>query len=110
MSIIDKTWIGIQRRFGRQRIRKFALGSIPFIVLIGTWQANSTFGWLPPVFIPELGAVWEAAFTLQEDCPGIGAAFVQPRQRGALRAGDELVCGVPAVLASAAVQCQGASE
>ena len=75
MSIIDKTWIGIQRRFGRQRIRKFALGSIPFIVLIGTWQANSTFGWLPPVFIPELGAVWEAAFTLQEDCPSTGAIF-----------------------------------
>ena len=69
MSIVDPAWIGIQKRFVRQRIRKFALGSIPFIALIGLWQANSTFDWLPPVFIPELYAVWEAAFTLQEDCP-----------------------------------------
>lgn len=71
----DTLWLKLQRRFGRQRIRKFVLGSIPFIVLLALWQANTYFGWLPPVFIPELGAVFEAAIILQEDCPGAGAAL-----------------------------------
>ena len=44
--------ISIQRRFGRQRLRKILLGSIPFLVMIGVWHANTVFEWLPPVFIP----------------------------------------------------------
>ena len=67
--------IALQRRFGRQRLRKFILGAIPFIVLLSLWQANSTFGWLAPVFIPPMVDVWDAIFLLQEDCSGIGPAL-----------------------------------
>ena len=76
MSVAADLSIALQRRFGRQKLRKFFLGSIPFIVLVGLWQANSTFGWLAPVFIPPIVDVWDAIFLLQEDCPGIGAALV----------------------------------
>ena len=65
--------IAIQRRFGRQRLRKIILGSIPFAVMIAIWHANTVFDWLPPVFIPPIGDVWEAIFFLQEDCPGFVA-------------------------------------
>ncbi len=65
--------IAIQRRFGRQRLRKIILGSIPFAVMITIWHANTVFEWLPPVFIPPIGDVWEAIFFLQEDCAGFVA-------------------------------------
>ena len=65
--------IAIQRRFGRQRLRKIFLGSIPFAVMIAIWHANTVFDWLPPVFIPPIGDVWEAIFFLQEDCAGFVA-------------------------------------
>ncbi|NQU70028.1 MAG: ABC transporter permease [Rhodospirillales bacterium] len=76
MTAFQEMWISVQRRFGRQRLRSLFLGSIPFVVLFAVWQMNSTFGWLPPVFIPETGAVYDAIFTLQEDCPSFGSAFV----------------------------------
>jgi len=64
-----------RRRFGRQRLRRLILGSIPFIVLIVLWWMNTYFGWLAPVFIPPLADVLEAVVFLQEDCPSWGAAF-----------------------------------
>lgn len=76
MSVFHQIWLALQRRFGRQRLRRILLGSIPFVALIGLWQANTSFGWLPPVFIPDIAAVIEAVFTLQEDCPGLASALV----------------------------------
>ncbi len=70
MKLLSQFSISLQRRFGRQRLRKTLLGSIPFLVLISIWHANTIFGWLPPVFVPTIGEVWDAIFFLQEDCPG----------------------------------------
>jgi ABC-type nitrate/sulfonate/bicarbonate transport system permease component len=79
MSILAETSIAVQRRFGRQQLRRFVLGSIPFIVLISLWHMNTVFEWLPPVFIPSVWSVIEAAFTLQDECPGvIGALAMAP--------------------------------
>jgi NitT/TauT family transport system permease protein/taurine transport system permease protein len=75
MSVIAAASIAVQRRFGRQRLRKIILGSIPFIVLITLWHLNAVLEWLPPVFIPPIGEVWDAFFILQEDCEGFGAAL-----------------------------------
>ncbi len=75
MMVVDTLWLSLQRRFGRQKLRRMFLGSIPFVVLLSLWQMNTSFGWLPPVFIPEIGAVIEAVFTLQEDCPGVISAL-----------------------------------
>ncbi|MCH8885972.1 MAG: ABC transporter permease [SAR324 cluster bacterium] len=73
MNILQSISIGVQRRFGRQRLRKIFLGSIPFAVIIFAWFMNGYMGWFPPVFIPPIGEVWASFFLLQEDCPGIGA-------------------------------------
>lgn len=75
MSAVTALSTSIQRRFGRQRLRKIFLGSIPFIFLLTIWQMNTTFQWLPPVFIPPLGDVFGAITTLQEDCIGVAGAF-----------------------------------
>ncbi len=74
MSIAAEIAIGLQRRFDRQRLRTFILGSIPFIVLGALWHMNAVFRWLPEVFIPDIGSVLESIVILQEDCPSIGAA------------------------------------
>ncbi|MBT5050787.1 MAG: ABC transporter permease [Rhodospirillaceae bacterium] len=75
-AVADVLWIPLQRRFGRQRLRRIFLGAIPFVALLSLWVMNSAFGWLPPVFIPDMASVIEAIFTLQEDCPDIGSALV----------------------------------
>ena len=75
MSAIASVSIAVQRRFGRQNLRKFFLGSIPFVVMISLWHMNAVFDWLPPVFITPIGEVWDAFFILQEDCKGFGAAL-----------------------------------
>ncbi|MDA0240696.1 MAG: ABC transporter permease [Proteobacteria bacterium] len=65
----------IQRRIGRQKLRKFILGAIPFVFLLVIWQMNTAFEWLPPVFIPPMGDVFGAIITLQEDCIGLIGAI-----------------------------------
>ncbi|MGI9380945.1 MAG: ABC transporter permease [Methyloligellaceae bacterium] len=75
MSIFHDLSVALQRKIGRQRLRQWILGSIPFIILIVLWEMNSYFVWLEPVYIPTSGSVWEAIFTLQEDCEGVAAAF-----------------------------------
>ncbi len=75
MNLLHATSLGLQRRFGRQRLRRILLGAIPFIVLLVIWQMNTSFGWLAPVYIPPLDSVWEAIFTLQEDCLGVASAL-----------------------------------
>lgn len=75
MSALNQLSIAIQRRVGRQRLRQWILGSIPFIALVGLWELNTAFVWLDPVEIPPLTDVWEAIFFLQSDCPGFLAAL-----------------------------------
>ncbi|HCP00432.1 MAG: hypothetical protein CL573_02900 [Alphaproteobacteria bacterium] len=74
MTALTDFSISIQRRFGRQRLRKFILGLIPFALLIGLWELNTAFVWFDPVEIPPIADVWEAIFWLQSDCPGFMAA------------------------------------
>ena len=74
MTAVTELSIAVQKRFGRQRLRKFALGLIPFIVLVGLWEMNTAFVWFDPVEIPPIADVWEAIFWLQSDCPGFMAA------------------------------------
>ncbi|MBT5429524.1 MAG: ABC transporter permease [Rhodospirillaceae bacterium] len=75
MSIASTLSLNIQKKVGRQRLRKFFLGSIPFLILITVWHLNEVFNWLEPVFIPKVSEVWEAFFILQEDCEGFSAAI-----------------------------------
>lgn len=74
MTAINEFSVAIQRRFGRQKLRKLILGAIPFIVLIALWHMNSIFVWFEPVEIPPIADVWGAIFWLQSDCPGFMAA------------------------------------
>jgi ABC-type nitrate/sulfonate/bicarbonate transport system permease component len=64
--------VAIQTKFGRQKIRAFLLGSIPFVVLLSLWFMNGLFQWLEPIYLPSIGEVIESAWTLQEDCGGVG--------------------------------------
>ena len=73
MTVLNEFSVAIQRRIGRQRLRKWILGSIPFIGLICLWELNTHFVWFEPVEIPPLIDVWESIFWLQSDCPGITA-------------------------------------
>ena len=75
MTTINEFSVAIQRRFGRQRLRKFILGMIPFIAMIFVWELNTIFVWLDPVEIPPIADVWGAIFWLQELCPGVVAAI-----------------------------------
>ncbi|MEH6752827.1 MAG: ABC transporter permease [Alphaproteobacteria bacterium] len=74
MTAINEFSIAVQRRFGRQKLRKLILGSIPFALLIAVWHMNSVFVWFDPVEIPPIADVWGAIFWLQSDCPGFIAA------------------------------------
>jgi ABC-type nitrate/sulfonate/bicarbonate transport system permease component len=71
MNVLTKFSLYVQGRFGRHRLRRFLLGSIPFVFLLTLWQMNTTFEWLAPVFIPSIGGVIDAIFVLQSDCSGL---------------------------------------
>lgn len=75
MTTVHTFLVAIQRRIGRQRLRKLILGSIPFLALIGLWELNTRYVWFEPVEIPPLADVWGAIFWLQSGCPGIWAAI-----------------------------------
>ncbi|MEK6709900.1 MAG: ABC transporter permease [Nitrospinota bacterium] len=66
------TRLGIDRR----RMRSIALGSLPFLALLGLWELNTYKGWFKPVYIPPLRSVIEAVFTLQEGCPASGVLLM----------------------------------
>jgi len=70
VNALTKFSLLVQGRFGRKRLRRIGLGSIPFIFLLTLWQMNTTFEWLAPVFIPSIGGVIDAIFILQSDCGG----------------------------------------
>ncbi len=76
MTAVGRLSHAMQRRFGRQNLRQLILGLIPFVVLLVLWQMNTTFGWLPEVFIPSISSVIEAAVTLQDGCPGLVGVVV----------------------------------
>ena len=107
MSVLQTAAIGIQKRFGRQRLRKIMLGSIPFVVLLTFWQMNTSMEWLPPVFIPPIGTIWEAIYTLSEGCAGAGAVlsmqyeclFTNHILSSLGRVGLSLVIGIPSGIA-----------
>ena len=75
MTVLSEFSIAVQRRLGRQRLRKWILGSIPFLGLIFLWELNTRFVWFEPVEIPPLIDVWNAIFWLQSDCPGVAAVL-----------------------------------
>ena len=107
MSVLQTTAIGIQKRFGRQRLRKIMLGSIPFVVLLALWQMNTSMEWLPPVFIPPIGTIWEAIYTLSDGCTGASAVlsmqyecmFTNHILSSLGRVGLSLVIGIPSGIA-----------
>ena len=72
MNPVQSLSIAVQKIFGRQRLRRVILGSIPFILLLSLWQMNTVNEWLPPVFIPPMASVIEAISILQDECTGIG--------------------------------------
>ena len=74
-NVITNISLSIQGRFGRHRLRRLLLGSLPFLFLLTLWQMNTIFGWLEPVFIPTIGGVVDAIFILQSDCSGIGGVL-----------------------------------
>jgi NitT/TauT family transport system permease protein/taurine transport system permease protein len=103
MTGLRGLWRGLQKRFGRQRLRRILLGAIPFVALAGLWQLNAVYRWLAPIHIPPPAAVWSAIFTLQDGCLGVIDALRQ--SSGCLltnhilsslgRVGLSLVVGLP---------------
>ncbi len=95
--------IAIQKRFGRQRLRKIILGSIPFIVMLTLWRMNTVNEWLAPVYIPPMASIIEAIGILQEDCAGFTSAFFMEYGCGFTnhvlsslgRVGLALIIGIP---------------
>ncbi|MCE2452666.1 MAG: hypothetical protein J4F48_07480, partial [Nitrospinae bacterium] len=63
--------------------------------------------WLPPVFIPPIGTIWEAIYTLSEGCAGAGAVlsmqyeclFTNHILSSLGRVGLSLVIGIPSGIA-----------
>ena len=107
MSVLQTASIGLQKRFGRQRLRKILLGTIPFVVLLAMWQMNTAMEWLPPVYIPPMSSIWEAIYTLSEGCAGAGAVlsmqyeclFTNHILSSLGRVGLSLVIGIPSGIA-----------
>lgn len=107
MSVLQTASIGLQKRFGRQRLRKILLGTIPFVVLLVLWQMNTKMEWLPPVYIPPIGTIWEAIYTLSEGCAGPSAVlsmqyeclFTNHVLSSLGRVGLSLVIGIPSGIA-----------
>ena len=107
MSVLQTASIGLQKRFGRQRLRKILLGTIPFVVLLAMWQMNTSMEWLPPVYIPPIASIWEAIYTLSEGCTGAGAVlsmqyeclFTNHILSSLGRVGLSLVIGIPSGIA-----------
>ena len=103
MNSIHPASIALQKRFGRQRLRKILLGIIPFIVMFSLWHMNTVNAWLPPVYIPPIGSVFEAVSTLQDECTGFygivsmnpGCLFTNHVLSSLGRVGMALVLGIP---------------
>ncbi len=103
MSTIQELSIAVQRRFGRQRLRRIILGAIPFVTLAFLWYLNTANEWLPPVYIPPFASVWEAIFLLEEECMGFmdaltmgsGCMFTNHVFSSLGRVGLSLLIGLP---------------
>jgi NitT/TauT family transport system permease protein/taurine transport system permease protein len=77
MNPLQRLSLDVQKRLGRQRLRRVLLGAIPFLALGTIWQMNAAYGWLAPIHVPPPVAVWGAIFNLQDGCPGLTAALGQ---------------------------------
>jgi NitT/TauT family transport system permease protein/taurine transport system permease protein len=77
MNPLRRLSLGLQKRIGRQRLRRIGLGALPFAALGGVWQLNAVYGWFAPIHVPPPAAVWDAIFTLQGGCAGLGDALRQ---------------------------------
>ena len=103
MNPLARLSLGLQKRFGRQRLRRILLGAIPFVALGSLWQMNVVYGWLAPIHIPPPAAVWGAVFNLQDGCPGVidalrqssGCLFTNHILSSIGRVGLSLVVGLP---------------
>lgn len=103
MNPLGRLSLGLQKRLGRQRLRRILLGVIPFLALGTIWQMNAVYGWLAPIHIPPPAAVWGAIFTLQDGCRGLmdaleqssGCLFTNHILSSLGRVGLSLVVGLP---------------
>ena len=57
MNAVQSLSIAVQKRFGRQRLRRILLGTFPFIALLVLWRMNTVNEWLPPVYIPPMATI-----------------------------------------------------
>lgn len=103
MNPLERLSLGLQKRLGRQRLRRILLGAIPFLALGTLWQMNAVYRWLAPIHIPPPAAVWGAIFTLQDGCVGLmdalqqrsGCLFTNHILSSMGRVGLSLVVGLP---------------
>ncbi|MGH7307560.1 MAG: ABC transporter permease [Candidatus Rokuibacteriota bacterium] len=77
MNPLRRLSLGLQKRIGRPRLQRIALGAVPFVALGGIWQMNAVYGWLAPIHVPPPAAIWSAIFTLQDGCAGVMHALGQ---------------------------------
>ena len=82
LSVLQRFSVAINRRFGRKRIRAFALGSVPFIVLLGAWMVNDFYELIEPWAFPSMSMVVNAFIQLQKGCPDILAVLNTDRACG----------------------------
>jgi NitT/TauT family transport system permease protein/taurine transport system permease protein len=103
MNPLTRLSLGLQKRFGRRRLRRILLGAVPFAALGTVWYLNGVFGWLAPIHVPPPSAVWGAIFALQDGCPGLvpaiqqshGCLFTNHILSSVGRVGLSLVVGLP---------------
>lgn len=81
-NFFQRAAIAVQRRIGRQRIRAFLLGSIPFVAILSIWFLNDIFVWRQTYEIPSMKAVVKSFFHLQRNCPGIIGLLTMDRACG----------------------------
>ncbi len=92
--------LALRKRFSRKQQRQFLLGIIPFLSLIALWEANTRFGWLPPVLVPPLGDVVGAIHTLQAGCEGVWAVI---ERQSACQMTNHVIASVGRVIVAAVI-------
>ncbi len=58
MNLLRPLSLSLQRRFGRQRLRRLLLGAIPFLILLVIWQMNTRFGWNSRAYVSQARRYW----------------------------------------------------
>lgn len=81
-SILQRASLALQRRFGRQKIRAFLLGCVPFATILLLWWLNDANEWLDPFEIPSMASVIGSFELLQRNCSGILGILTMDRACG----------------------------